>query len=140
MRGRFLKRMEEKVKITGTREESPANLSSEEQELFTELPDGTWQYQQDAISIIIQPDRAPRLTPQGFVVQDLRYIGNITPPNFLIRINDQVTRFPRDSTEPRGSSNEDIQILTVEDVQIEPRIRGTDLQQLQLSDRNRPER
>lgn len=140
MRGTFLRRMEEKVRITGTREESPANLSSEEQAFFTELPNGTVQYEQDAISIIIKEDRTPRLTPQGFVVQELRYIGNITPPNYLIRINDQVTRFPRSSSEPRGSSNEDIQVLTVVNVQIEPRIRGTDILQLQLSGQPRPTR
>lgn len=109
MRGRFLRNLEEKVTITMDRDDGTTTIEN--------LP------------LIIVEDRTPRLTPQGFVVQDLRYIGNITPPNFQIRINDKVTRFPRSSTDPRGSSNEDIQILTVEDIRV---IRNK--QQLQLRD------
>lgn len=114
MRGRFLRNIEEKVTVTMDRDDGTNTIEN--------LP------------VIIVPDRTPRLTPEGFVVQDLRYIGNITPPNFQIRINDLVTRFGRTSTEPRGSSNEDIQVLTIEDIQVVPRLRGTDLQQLQLRD------
>ena len=82
-------------------------------------------------SIIILEDFRPRLNPQGFVEQELRYIGNITPPNFDIEINDLVTRQPRSPTSERGSSNQQLQTLTVENVQV---VFGK--QQLQLQDRD----
>ena len=113
-RGPFLSSLEEIVTITGSR---PG-----------EIPDT---YEKTDQSIIILEDFRPRLNPQGFVEQELRYIGNITPPNFDIQINDLVTRQPRSPLSQRGSSNEQLQTLTVENVQV---VYGK--QQLQLQDRD----
>ena len=107
-RGNFLRSLEETVKING------ANLSDYSQR------------------VIILEDLRPRLDPQGFVVQELRYIGNIEPPNFDINVNDLLTREPRDNTTPRGSSSGQLQVLVVEDIRV---IQGK--QQLQLRDRDR---
>ena len=108
-RGRFLGSLEEKVTITSTN----GDLRTNDQ------------------SIIILEDFRPRLNPQGFVEQELRYLGNIVPPNFNIQINDLVTRQPRSSTSERGSSNQQLQVLTVENIQV---VYGK--QQLQLRDRD----
>ena len=111
-RGRFLASLEEKVTITGSRPNS--------------IPDS---YEKTDQSIIILEDFKPRLNQKGFVEQELRYLGNIVPPNFDIQINDLVTRQPRDSDSPRGSSNKQLQTLTVENIQV---VYGK--QQLQLQD------
>ena len=117
-RGRFLSSLEEIVSVNGNRIDSNGNPVT---------------YTKDDQSIIIMEDLRPRVDPQGFVEQELRYIGNITPPNFDIQINDLITRQPRDSSSPRGASNEQIQVLTVEDIRV---VYGK--QQLQLRDRDRP--
>lgn len=113
-RGRFLGSLEEIVTITGSR---PGKT-----------PDT---YEKTDQSIIILEDFRPRLNPEGFVEQELRYLGNIVPPNFSIEINDLVTRQPRSPTSERGSSNEQLQTLTVENIQV---VYGK--QQLQLRDRD----
>ena len=112
-RGRFLRQLEEIVRITGSRDPDPG-------------------YEKADQRIIILEDLRPRLTPEGYVVQDLRYIGNIDPPNFDIYVNDLITRGPRDSTTERGASGGQLQVLTVENVSV---IAGK--QQLQLRDRDR---
>ena len=117
-RGRFLTSLQETVEINGDR---PG-----------ETPDT---YQKTDQLIIIVEDLRTRVDPQGFVEQELRYIGNIVPPNFDIRINDLVTRQPRGSDCPRGASSGQIQVLTVQDIQV---VYGK--QQLQLQDRDRPVR
>ena len=114
-RGRFQKSLEETVSVNGERP-------------------GT-DYSKDDQKITILEDRTPRLTPEGVVVQDLRYIGNISPPNNSIWINDKITRTGRAEPSLRGSSNEDIQILTVESIEI---IDHCQIQQLKLTDRDRP--
>ena len=108
-RGTFLREAEETVKING--------------QLLSD-------YSQ---KIIILEDRRPRIDPQGFITQELYYVGNICPPNFDICVNDQLTREPRDSTTQRGSSNMQLQVLTVEDIRVIRR-----KQQLQSEDRHRP--
>ena len=110
-RGQFLRSMEETVKINGTILED---------------------YSQ---KIIIHENPRPKLEPEGYVVQELRYLGNIEPPNFDIYVNDLLTRQPRSSTSPRGSSSDQLQVLTVENISV---ISGK--QQLQLRDRDRPVR
>lgn len=112
-RGNFLSSLEEIVTINGQRLDGP-------------------DYQKTDQSIIIVENPRPRIDPQGFVEQDLRYLGNITPPNYDIHVNDLITRQPRDSSTPRGSSSDQIQVLTVEDIQV---VYGK--QQLQLRDRDR---
>ena len=107
-RGTFLREAEETVKINGD------TLSDYSQR------------------IIIIEDRRPRIDPQGFVTQELYYVGNICPPNYDICVNDLLTRQPRDSASPRGSSSGQLQVLTVEDIRV---IHGK--QQLQLEDRDR---
>ena len=131
-RGRFLKSLEENVDITGDRSE------------YGNLPDTgnggiqNGRFQKTGQSIVILEDRTPRITPQGIVVQDLRYIGNISPPNPNIHINDQVTRFrrtdPNAKNSQRGSNNDDQQVLTVVDLEI---IECGKVQQLQLRDQDR---
>ena len=113
-RGRFLRQLEEVVLITGSRNSDP-------------------DYEKADQRIIILEDLRPRLEPEGFVAQDLRYIGNIDPPNFDIHINDFVTRQPRDAITERGASGGQLQVLTVENISV---VAGK--QQLQLRDRNRP--
>ena len=107
-RGTFLRGAEETVTING---------------------EALQDYQQ---KIIILEDRRPKIDPQGYIIQELYYIGNICPPNFNICINDQLTRQPRDDASPRGSSNMQLQVLTVEDIRV---FQGK--QQLQLQDRDR---
>ena len=107
-RGQFLRQMEEVVKING------AVLQDYSQK------------------IIIDENPRPKIDAEGFITQELRYLGNIYPPNFDIYVNDQITRQPRDSTSPRGASNDELQVLTVEDVRV-----NYGKQQLQLRDRDR---
>ena len=108
-------------------------LSSLEEIVTITRNDGTVKTENQ--SIIILEDYRPRLNPEGFVEQELRYIGNIVPPNFDIETNDLVTRQPRSPLSQRGSSNEQLQTLTVENIQV---VYGK--QQLQLRDRDRPVR
>ena len=110
-RGTFLRQSEETVKINGQ------ILSDYSQK------------------IIILEDRRPAIDPQGYVIQELYYVGNVCPPNYDICVNDLLTRQPRTDTLPRGSSNYQLQVLTVEDIRV---LRGK--QQLQLRDRDRPVR
>ena len=109
-RGRFLRQLEEVVRITGSRD-----------------PDAD--YEKTDQRIIILEDLRPRLTSEGYVVQDLRYIGNIDPPNFNIYVNDLITRQPRNATTERGSSSGQLQVLAVENISV---VAGK--QQLQLKD------
>ena len=115
-RGRFLRQLEEVVRITGSRDPDP-------------------DYEKTDQRIIILEDLRPRLEPEGFVAQDLRYIGNIDPPNFDIQINDLITRQPLNATTRRGASSGQLQVLTVENIAV---VAGK--QQLQLKDQNRPVR
>ena len=110
-RGKFLRDLEETVKING---------------------DILQDYSQ---RIVILENPRPVIDPQGYVTQELRYVGNIYPPNFDICVNDQLTRQPRDNQVPRGASSGQLQVLTVEDIQV---VAGK--QQLQLRDRDRPVR
>ena len=107
-RGQFLRQMEEVVKING------AVLQDYSQK------------------IIIDENPRPKIDAEGYITQELRYLGNIYPPNFDIYVNDQITRQPRDNTSPRGASNDELQVLTVEDIRV-----NFGKQQLQLRDRDR---
>lgn len=112
-RGRFLHQLEELVTINGSR-------------------DSGTPYEKTNQPIIILENVRPRLTPEGYVEQELRYIGNINPPNFDISVNDIITRQPFNPSMERGSSSGQLQALTVENISI---IAGK--QQLQLRDRDR---
>lgn len=114
-RGNFLRCQEETVTING------CNLTD---------------YQQ---KIIVMESRRPKVDPQGYVTQELYYIGNIYPANCDIYINDEITRKPLTCESPRGASSGYIQVLTVEDIRIVC-IRGQTKQQLILRDRDRPVR
>ena len=93
-RGRFLRQLEEVVRITGSRDQDS-------------------DYEKTDQRMIILEDLRPRLEPEGYVAQDLRYIGNIDPPNFDIHINDFITRQPRDATTERGASGGQLQVLSL---------------------------
>ena len=113
--GRKVTSLYETVTITGDRIDSSGQPT-------------TYEVEQ---SMIILPDRSPRITPEGYTVENSHFIGNLSPPNFQIRENDRVTRSPRGTVESRGASNDNIQVLTVEFIQSP--IDG--IQQLQLRDR-----
>ena len=105
MRGEFLNSMKEIVKING--------------EVDQEI-------------IIVEESRPGVMNQQGIVVLNLSYIGNICPPNYDIKVNDQLTRYPRNKQEERGSSDGYLQVLTVENIEV-----VKDKQQLLLKDRDR---
>lgn len=87
-------------------------------------------YQKFNQKIIIMPLEKAKIEAKGFVFQDSDYVGLLKPPNFYIHVNDQITRQPRSEDNPRGASNDQIQILTVQDIDI---LKGR--QMLYLNDR-----
>ena len=110
-RGTFLSSLEEKVTITGIRD--GVNIVVEQNQCI----------------IILEETRQKFDTERGVLVQESGYyIGNICEPNYQICVNDLITRQPRNSADPRGSS-EYLQVLIVEDI----RVIGNK-QQLQLVD------
>lgn len=84
--------------------------------------------ERETVTMIILPTQA-RLTPEGYIVQDFRYKCNVIPPNFNIKIGDEITRTERSDEVDRGSTDEH-QVLVVQDVNV---LWGT--QQLQTQDR-----
>ena len=82
--------------------------------------------------MIILPDRRERTDSQGYTTQELYYHACVYPPNFGICINDLITRYPRNETHQRGSSNEQLQVLVVQQIEV---VFGK--QSLTLQDRDR---
>lgn len=104
------------------------HLRQAEETVIITHGDGTENEDQETASMIILEDKTPRFNREGVIIQDTRYVANLSKPLLSIEEGDRIRRIPREAPSYRGATSKS-QILVVEDVRV---LWGT--QQLQLTD------